>query len=44
MESVVRELKACGQPLLPWKILRIAGLKRPLLPALERAMTEITKD
>ena len=44
VECVARELKACGQPLLPWKILRIAGLKRPLLPALERAMTEITKD
>lgn len=38
-----RELIACGQPLQPWQILRIAGLAFPLSPALEKALAELAE-
>lgn len=41
LEWAGEELTACGQPLVPWQILRIAGMKPPLLPALERTLIKI---
>ncbi|MFC6523017.1 TnsD family Tn7-like transposition protein [Undibacterium arcticum] len=42
LERAGEELMAFGQPLLPWEILRIAGVKPPLLPAVVRTLAKIT--
>lgn len=44
LEWACRELADSGEPLLPWQIVRIAGLELPLAPALERFLSQITGD
>lgn len=44
LEWAGKELAACEQPLPPWQILRIAGIKPPLPLTLERTLIKITSN